>query len=112
MVTNICPSANPKSKSCILELSDGSYSLPALVLTDRPTDGKEERFDCDRILMDMIQNSHVRPGDKFHCYGLFLFKAGLIGFDKWKELPTKHYFLNNQDKNHLKININGFARAD
>jgi hypothetical protein len=34
------------------------------------------------------------------------------GYDKWQEIDTKHYFLNNQDKNHLKINVNGFAKAD
>ena len=112
MVTSIGPSINPKSKSCILELTDGSYCLPDLVHLDKPSDGKEERFDCDRILMEQIQNGHIRPGDKFHFYGLFLFKTGLIGFDKWKEIQTKHYFLNNADKNHLKININGFAKAD
>jgi hypothetical protein len=82
------------------------------VLVDRPSDAKEDRFDCDRVLMEMIAHGHIRPGDKFHCYGLFLFKAGLIGLDKWKEIPSKHYFLNNQDKHHLKVNINGFAKAD
>lgn len=45
---------NTHSKSVIVELSDGSYSLPALVVGDKPADGKEERFDCDMNLIKMI----------------------------------------------------------
>ncbi len=47
LVSNITPSMNSHSKSVIMELSDGSYSLPALICGDKPADGKEERFDCD-----------------------------------------------------------------
>jgi hypothetical protein len=38
---------NCNSKSVIIEVSDGAYSLPVLVIGDKGTDGKEERFDCD-----------------------------------------------------------------
>ena len=47
LISNITPSMNTHSKSIIIELSDGSYSLPTLVCGDKPADGKEERFDCD-----------------------------------------------------------------
>ena len=54
LVTNIFPTANPKSKSCIMEVSDGAYTLPVLVFLDKNSEGKDERFDCDQILMEQI----------------------------------------------------------
>lgn len=54
LITNISPSNNANSKNIIIELSDGSYSLPALVTADKPQDGKEERFDCDHTILRMV----------------------------------------------------------
>ena len=73
LVSNITPSMNSHSKSVIMELSDGSYSLPALVVGDKPADGKEERFDCDMNLLKMITDGTLRVGDKVRCFGLYLF---------------------------------------
>jgi hypothetical protein len=47
LVSNITPSMNLHSKSVVMEVSDGSYSLPVYIVGDKPPDGKEERFDCD-----------------------------------------------------------------
>lgn len=55
---------NSGSKSVIMELSDGSYNLPALIMADKPADGKEERFDCDQNLIRMISEGLLRVGDK------------------------------------------------
>ncbi len=52
LITNIGPTANPKSKSCILEVTDGAYSLPVLIFMDKNPEGKDDRFDCDKILME------------------------------------------------------------
>ena len=54
LVNNITPSNNPHSKNIIIELSDGAYSMPVLVVADSPVNGKEERFDCDVTLIKMI----------------------------------------------------------
>ena len=63
--------------------------------------------------MDLIERRLIRPGDKFHFFGLFLFKTGLPGHDKYEPiLGTPHYFLQNQHNFHLKINMNGFQKAD
>ena len=112
LVTNIIPSMNPKSRSCILELSDGAYSLPAYICVDKIDDHREERFDCDKILIDLIERGSIKAGDKFHFYGLFLFRVGLPGHNKQQQIKTEHYFLNNCHNFHLKININGFSKAD
>ena len=81
LVTNIIPTNNSRSKAVTLELNDGSYSMPAYVILDKLGD-KEERFDCDKILYDLIERRCIRPGDKFHFSGLFLFKTGLPGHDQ------------------------------
>jgi hypothetical protein len=73
LVSNITPSMNNHSKSIIIELSDGAYSLPALVCGDKPADGKEERFDCDITLMKMITDGQLKVGEKIRCFGLYLF---------------------------------------
>ena len=111
MITNIAPTNNSKSRSCILELSDGAYTLPAYITLDKIND-KEDRFDCDKQLMDLIERRCIRPGDKMHFYGLFLFLTGLPGHDKLEKIETSHYFLQNCHNFHLKINMNGFAKAD
>jgi hypothetical protein len=54
LISNITPSMHPHSKTIIMEVSDGAYSLPVLILGDKLPDGKEERFDCDHLLMKMI----------------------------------------------------------
>ena len=73
LVSNITPSMNSHSKSVVMELSDGCYSLPALICGDRPADGKEERFDCDQNLIRLITEGSLRVGDKIRCFGLYLF---------------------------------------
>lgn len=93
LVSNITPSMNSNSKSIIIELSDGSYSLPALVVGDKPADGKEERFDCDMILIKMITDGFIKVGDKVRCFGLYLFKRALPAHDARDEIKTEHYFL-------------------
>lgn len=62
--------------------------------------------------MDLIERRCIRPGDKMHFYGLFLFLTGLPGHDKLEPIKTSHYFLQNCHNFHLKINMNGFAKAD
>jgi hypothetical protein len=101
LVANISPSMNPRSNSCIVELSDGSYSLCAFVNGDKPVDGSDERWDCDRILLKMIHEGKLRAGDKFHFYGLWLMHRTMPGFDKLKPLDTEHYFLQNAHSVHL-----------
>lgn len=73
LVSNITPSMNTHSKSVIVELSDGAYSLPCFVSGDRPPDGKEERFDCDAVLLKMIHDGCLQVGDKVRCFGLYMF---------------------------------------
>jgi hypothetical protein len=94
-----------------MELSDGAYSWPSLIVGDIPKDGKEERFDCDRILLKMIQAGQLKPGDKIRSYGIYMFHHGMQGHDAWERLSTKHYFLSKQHECHLKINMNGFCKA-
>jgi len=59
----------------------------------------------------MINQGKIKPGDKFHFFGLFLMKRDLPGFDKQEEINSEHYFLQNQHYFHLKINLNGMNRA-
>ena len=47
LVTDIIPTNNPKSRSLTMELSDGSYSMPAYITVGGAND-KEDRFDCDK----------------------------------------------------------------
>lgn len=54
LVSNIIPTNNSKSRSLTLELSDGSYTMPAYVTCDKTVD-KDDRFDCDKQLMDLIE---------------------------------------------------------
>ena len=112
LVSNITPSMNTHSKSVIVELSDGAYSLPCLVSGDRPPDGKEERFDCDAVLMKMIHSGCLQVGDKVRCFGLYMFFIKMQGHDAWEQLKTDHYFLSQQYHHHLKINVNGFQKAN
>lgn len=84
---------NTHSKSIIIELSDGSYSMPTLVCGDKPADGKEERFDCDIILMKLVTEGVLKVGDKIRCFGLYLFTRALPGHDAWEKIETDHYFL-------------------
>lgn len=76
-----------------MELSDGSYSLPALICGDKPADGKEERFDCDQNLIRLITDGSLRVGDKVRCFGLYLFQRALPAHDAWDQIKTEHYFL-------------------
>lgn len=93
LVSNITPSMNNNSKNVIIELSDGAYSMPALVLGEKPADGKEERFDCDSLIMKMITEGTLKVGDKIRCFGLYQFNKPLAGHDAWEKLRTDHYFL-------------------
>lgn len=93
LISNITPSMNLHSKSVVMEASDGSFSLPILICGDRPIDGKEERFDCDQILLSMIKDSSLKVGDKIRCFGLYLFSRPLPGHDAWEPLTTEHYLL-------------------
>ena len=95
-----------------MELSDGFYSMAAYVTADQGQVDKEERFDCDKQLIELIERRLIRPGDKFHFFGLFLFKTGLPGHDKLQPVRTTHFFLENRHNFHLKINMNGFAKAE
>lgn len=41
----------------------------------------------------MINNGYIKPGDKFHFFGLHVEKRDLPGFDKQKPKFSKHVFL-------------------
>ena len=68
-----------------MEVSDGAYSLPVLILGDKLPDGKEERFDCDHLLMKMITDGQLKVGDKIKCFGLYMFNRALAGHDAWEK---------------------------
>jgi len=82
-IANITPSTNNKSKSVVLELSDGAYSLPAYVKGDKETNGADERYDCDKLLLEMLKAGRIKCGDKFHFFGLFIISKGLPAHDAW-----------------------------
>ena len=113
LIANITKSLNPRSNSCMIELSDGSYSLQALVFGDENTNEAhgQKGWDCDKKLLKMINSGYIKPGDKFHFFGLHAEKRDLPGFDKLKPKFSKHVFLQNTHLHYLKVNLNGLARA-
>ena len=90
--------------SCIIELCDGAYSMKCSV------SDKQDKFDCDKKIIEMINNQQMKPGDKFHFQGLYLMNKSLPeSLDV--PLKTEHYYLQNKHNSYLKINYNGLSRA-
>eukprot|EP00347_Sterkiella_histriomuscorum_P005419 403356688 len=106
-VANISRSKSLEAQnSFILDLCDGSYIMKC------PVSEKIENFDCDRTLIEMINNNILKCGDKFHFYGLYLMNRAIQEqADQEQAIKTEHHYLQSKHKYHLKINLNGLTRA-
>jgi hypothetical protein len=55
---------------------------------------KNEHFDCDNILINMIKQNYIKPGDKFHFFGLYLMKKSIPEPDSERFIEgTQNFYL-------------------
>ncbi|CDW89220.1 breast cancer type 2 susceptibility protein [Stylonychia lemnae] len=106
-IANIKKSKGKETQnSYILDICDGAYYMKCIVSE------KVENFQCDRMILEMINNGQLKPGDKFHFFGIYLMNRPILEpLDQEPEVKSSHHYLQNKHNYHMKININGFLKA-